>query len=117
MVGELHNLRLKLQRSGWLDGRRVDGWLFEDERGNLGWHIRTWPNGGDPVDDYWVEGSEFYEVLRLDLAMKATPTNRIETGRRIIEMDVAKRDTILIAIGEWKKSVDEEHSSTKESQR
>src|ERR1035441_1148085 len=42
MADEQRGLRLKLQRSGWFDGRRVDGSQFEDERGDLAWHIKTW---------------------------------------------------------------------------
>jgi hypothetical protein len=106
MAEEQHALQLKLQRSGWFGERRVDGWQFEDERGGVAWHIRTWPNSGDPIDDYWVERSEFYEVVRLDLAINAIPMNRIETGRKITEMDVLKRGAVLNAIAEWEKPVE-----------
>jgi hypothetical protein len=106
MAGERHNLQLKLQRSGWFNEHRVDGWQFEDERGKLAWHIRTWPNSGDPIDDYWVEGSVFYEVVRLDLAMNMIPMNQIETGGRITGMDASKRDAVLNAIAEWEKPLE-----------
>jgi hypothetical protein len=106
MPEEGHTLELKLQRSGWFHGRRVDGWQYGNERGELAWHVRTWPNSGDPIDDYWVEGGEFYEVTGLHIAMNMLPMNRIETGRRIIEMDVEKKDAILNAIVEWEKAVE-----------
>jgi hypothetical protein len=103
MTAERHDLQWILQRSGWFDERRVDGWQYGNQRGKLSWHIRTWPNSGEPIESYWVEGSEFFEVTRLDLAMNAIPMNRIETGRRIVEMDAGKRDAILKAIAEWEK--------------
>lgn len=103
MAEEPHDLQLKLQRSGWFDARRVDGWQYEDKRGGLAWHIRTWPESGDPVEDYWVEGDEFYEVVAIHLPMNGLVRNRIETGRRITGIDPAKRSGILNAIAEWEK--------------
>jgi hypothetical protein len=108
MADEQRGLRLKLQRSGWFDGRRVDGSQFEDERGDLAWHIKTWPDSGDPIEDYWVEGGEFYEVVELQSAMDDLALNRIETGRRITGIDPAKRTGILNAIAAWEKSTETE---------
>jgi hypothetical protein len=105
---ELHDLQLKLRRSGWFDARRVDGWQYQGERGELAWHIRTWPESGDPIEDYWVEDGEFYEVVELHLDMNDLPMNRIETGRRITGIDTAKRIGILNAIAEWEKPLDPE---------
>lgn len=101
MAEEPHDLQLKLQRSGWFDARRVDGWQYEDGRGDLAWHIRTWPESGDPIEDYWVEGGEFYEVVEIHLANDIP--KRIETGRRITGIDATKRIGILNVIAEWEK--------------
>ncbi len=108
MADEQHGLRLKLQRSAWFDGRRVDGSQFEDDRGDLAWHIRTWPDSGEPIEDYWVEGGEFYEVVELHSDMDNLAMNRIETGRRITGIDPAKRTGILNAIAEWEKFAETE---------
>jgi hypothetical protein len=109
-----YDLQLKLQRSGWFDARRVDGWQYEDERGQLAWHIRTWLEGGDRVEDdreadngvedYWVEGGEFYEVVEIHLVNELP--KRIETGRKVTGIDAAKRSGILKTIAEWARPIE-----------
>ena len=73
----------------------------EDERGARAWHITTWKDGHDPVNDYWVEDGKFYEVTALHIAVNMGPLNRIETGRLITGMDVEKKKTVLDAIAKW----------------
>lgn len=104
MGNEHHALQLKLNRSGFFADRRVDGRQYENEQGTLAWHIMTWPNVGHPIDGYWVERGEFYEVTRLNIPMNAIPSIRIEVGRRIVEMDTDKKDAIIKAINEWEKA-------------
>jgi hypothetical protein len=103
MSREPIDLELKMSRSVVLPERRIDGWQYENERGKIAWHVRTWPHG-DPIEDYWVEGGEFYEVVGLHYAVNMLPLNRIETGRRITGMDAAKREAILNAISGWENS-------------
>jgi hypothetical protein len=104
MDGEKHDLQLKLRRSGEFNERRVDGWQYEKEHGKLTWHIKTWLTSGSPIEEYWIEGGEFYEVLGKHYAVNMQPVNHIETGRMIVEIDPIKRETILNAIAEWEKA-------------
>ena len=108
MDAEHHDLQMKMNRSGFFGERRVDGWQYENELGELAWHVRTWPNSGDPIDDYWFKDGEFYEVTKLDIWRNMTPENRIEIGRRIMGMDAEKRDAMLSAIAEWEKPAEVE---------
>lgn len=103
MSEERHQLRVVLQRRGVFDGRIVLGIQMADERGRLAWHITTWTNGHDPVEDYWVEGGNFYEVTGVHIAVDIGPRNRIETGRLITGMDAEKNTTILDAIAKWER--------------
>lgn len=108
MESEQHSLTKKMDRKGVFDGRNVQGFQYQNERMVLAWHINTWPNSGDPIEDYWVENGEFYEIVGRHFAVNMLPINRIETGRRIIEMEPAKRDSILNAIAEWEKPIEDE---------
>jgi hypothetical protein len=106
MSGEIIDLKLRMNRSAVLPERRIDGWQYENERGHIAWHVRTWPHT-DPIEEYWVEGNEFYEIVGLHYAVNMLPLNRIETGRRIIGMDETKRTTILNTIAQWEKEESE----------
>lgn len=101
MADEEHQLRSIGHRIGVFDGRTIRGSHFEDERAMRGWHISTWTQEHGVVDDYWVSGENFYEMLRLDIAGYPGVNNRIEIGGRVIEMDETKRTTILKALAQW----------------
>lgn len=108
MTEELRNFQPKLRRSGLFGERRIDGWQYEDDRGQLAWRVRTWENSGGPIDHYWIEGGNFFEVTHEGGPLNTIPTIRFETGPRIIGMDAAKRDAILNAIAKWEKLVESE---------
>lgn len=108
MAEEHHQLEVRLRRSGIFDGRTINGFQYEDELGELAWHISTWPISGDPIEDYWVTGGEFYEIVGLHFAVNMLPLNRIEVGRLITGIDPVKRDTILNAIADWEKPTEAE---------
>lgn len=108
MPKELRDFQRKLQRSGFLGERRVDGWQYEDESGQLAWHVRIWPNCEDPINGYWIEGCDFFEIKRSGGPLNTIPTIRFEVGPKIIEMDAVKRGAILDAIAKWEKLVESE---------
>jgi hypothetical protein len=76
MNSDKHDLQLKLRRSGEFNERRVDGWQYENEQGELTWHITTWSISGDPIEDYWFTGGEFYEIVGKHFAVNIQPLNQ-----------------------------------------
>ena len=94
---EHHKLQKISSRAGVFDGRIVQGFEFEDERGIRAWHITTWTTDRNVIENYWIEGDKFFEVLCLYL----DPPLRIETGRLIVDTDERKRTVILNALGKW----------------
>ena len=56
---------------------------------------------GYPIDEYWIDGGKFYEMLGTDISGYPGVPNRMETGREVIEIEQKKRDTILKAIAGW----------------
>ena len=101
MAEEHHSLELVMRRAGIFDGRTIHARQFRDDQGKLVWHVTTWPEEGDPIDDYWVEGDEFREIVRLDMYINLTPNSRVEIGRLIVEMNEQKRKSILGALAKW----------------
>lgn len=101
MTVEQHQIRNIGRRAGIFDERYVTGIHFEDERAIRGWHVTTWMQNHHRIDDYWVETDKFYEMLRVDTAGYPGVKSRIETGRLIVDMDAAKRATILKALAQW----------------
>ena len=92
-----HSLELKLERLSDSDGRKVRGWQYVNELGYIGWHIRTWPTDGEPIDNYWVEDREISEIISINAPI-------VEIGRLIDEMDDAKKNAILSAVARWEKA-------------
>lgn len=90
-------------KRGTFGDRVVQGVPFTNDAEKTAWHITTWPSSGSPIDDYWYEAPDFFEMLRIDYAVNLRPENRFETGRKIIEMDVQKERSLRQAIKEWEK--------------
>ena len=96
-------IQLQTTRSTIIEGRRVAGWLYLEGDGKAGWYIKTWPVDSDPIDDYWVEGTQFYEMLSLQSSGHTIPISKIEVGRQISDIEPAKRSAVLAAIAEWER--------------
>jgi hypothetical protein len=91
-------------RRGAFGDRVVQGVPFTNEAGRTAWHIMTWPSDDSPIDDYWYEAPDFFEILRIDYAVNLRPENHFETGGKIIEMDRQKETNLRQAIREWEES-------------
>jgi len=94
-------IQLQSTRKTIIDGRHVDGWNYLQGNGKSAWYIKTWPVERDPIDDYWVEGKEFFEMISMNSSGTTIPVSSIEIGRPISEMDAAKKAAVLKAIAEW----------------
>lgn len=94
---EHHRIQKINRRAGVYDGRIVQGFEFEDERGIRAWHITTWTTDRNVIEDYWIEGDKFHEVLGLYL----NANSRIEIGRLIVDIEEQKRTVILNALRKW----------------
>jgi hypothetical protein len=88
-------------RKGTFGDRVVQGNQFRDENGRTAWHITTWTDLASKFDDYWFQGSDFFEMLRMDYAVNLRAENHFTTGGKIIEMDATKESNIRKAIEEW----------------
>ena len=82
----------KVEKIGIFDGRTVHAMKLVNERGQMGWEVRTWADDGSQVDGYWIAYGEIREI--------AQPPD-FKIGRFIVEMDDAKRDILLNAIMKW----------------
>jgi hypothetical protein len=91
-VGE-DRLELKREGLGEFNDRKVRGWHYMNERGQIGWLIRIWPNDTSvPVDEYWIENRMIREI-------GGTPSH-FKIGHVIDEMEDAKRCVIFDAIAQ-----------------
>jgi hypothetical protein len=102
MTEERHALEQTMRRAGIFDGRTVHATQYKNEQGKIGWFIMTWPFEGDPVDDYWLEGENFYRIVGLSIW---PPSSQIETGRIVSDMDIAVRKVVMDAIAKWEAEI------------
>jgi len=89
------------QRAGTFDGRIMLGRRFEDETGTRSWHVTTWPVEGYQIDDYWIEGDRFFEMIGWYISGFPGQPDQLVTGRLIVEIEEKKKDTLLKGIAQW----------------
>lgn len=53
----------------------VNGFWYEDQAGETGWHITAWPQNS-PIHDYWVSGTTFYSMSKMSIHYFYKMTNR-----------------------------------------
>lgn len=95
--GLTRNWVKKMRRAGVFGTYTVTGFQYENELGEVGWHITAWPAQG-PIHDYWVSGAEFYS-MRIHFFYKFTNRTLIEIFEAITGLSSEERATVLQAIG------------------
>lgn len=100
-MSEGRNLIKKSHNQGTFDGYSVIGFQYGWDELHHAWHVTAWPNeSGSPINDYWVESSEFRE-MSIHFAHPATGNNLIQTFGTAENVLPAEKTAILKAIAEW----------------
>jgi hypothetical protein len=99
--GLTRNWEKKQRCVGVFGNYTVNGFLYEDQTGELGWHITAWSQHG-PIHDYWVSGTTFYS-MSIHYFYKMTNRTLIEIFDPIPNLDKEEREAVMEAIKEWEK--------------
>jgi hypothetical protein len=102
MAEEVHTLKQTRQRAGIFDGRSIYATQHENEQGQLGWLIMTWPEDGDPLDSYWLGNGKLWNIAFTDWLFRG-----IKIGDVVTEIEPPISDLILSTIAKWEKEEQE----------
>jgi hypothetical protein len=95
-------LKQTMQCAGIFDGRSIFATQREDEQGELGWLVMTWPVDGDPLDSCWFGNGRFFNIAFTDWLSRG-----IKIGDLATEIEPPIRELILDKIAKWEKEEQE----------
>jgi hypothetical protein len=82
----------KVKRSGVFEGRTIHAWMWVNEKGQMGWAVKTWTDEESQLIGYWIANGEIRDI-------GTEPDMRI--GGLITEMDESEKEILLNAIKKW----------------
>ncbi len=89
-------------RSGIFKQYTVQGVKYQNKRGETTWHTTTWPEGGNPMHDFWVSDGDF-RAFSIHHSYGLTNENRLQIGEVIDRIDTGERSAIMAALASWEK--------------